>query len=94
MNIISNHQYRPIILGYELPEKEIPEFDFLSKEELEESSFFQYRGSYYYLGDFLRIANTEEMEGWDGYSSDSYFSGTLVKLSSDGETVKVGRYYS
>ena len=32
--------------------------------------------------------------GWDGYANDTYFSGTIIKLSSDGERYKIGRYYN
>lgn len=30
--------------------------------------------------------------GWDGYHSDSYFSGIVIKLSPDGEQYQVGTY--
>jgi len=56
-------------------------------------SFFKYRGDYYNLADFLTNTNPDGMfKGWHGIASDSYFSGTLVKLC--GDDVIIGRYYS
>ena len=93
LEIITNHQPRPIVYGYELSEKEKKDFDYLESDDLEYNAFFKYKGQVYDLGEFMRINDNEDLEGWDGYSGDSYFSGTLVKLI-DEENVIVGRYYS
>ena len=72
-------------------------FDYFTAEELDEQSFFKYRGEWYTLSDFLRIENNSDLNGWDGYSSDSYFSGVLIKVSESfmGDyDVIVGRYFS
>jgi hypothetical protein len=34
-----------------------------------------------------------EFEGWHGVYPDSYFSGVLIRLSDDGETVQMGTYF-
>ena len=71
------------------------EFDYLTEDEFDSAEFFNYRGVWYSVGDFIRVvaAPHEHLYGWDGYSSDSYFSGVVMKYCYDG-TVVVGRYSS
>jgi hypothetical protein len=71
------------------------QFDYLTEDEFDSTEFFQYRGVWYSVGDFIRVvaAPHEHLYGWDGYSSDSYFSGVVMKYNYDG-TVVVGRYFS
>lgn len=107
--IITNNVPRPIIYGYELSEKERKEFDFLNFDEnkLDHDNalfdqFFRYKEQVYYLGDFLSIGarmrnqqppNDDPFWEWDGYASDSYFSGLVIKCPND-EQVIVGTYFS
>lgn len=90
MEIKTNHQWRNFLDWYELPKK--------AKEALnyadESGSFFKYRGVYYSIEEFMRIENWPEMKNWHAYSSDSYFSGVLIRLSNDGEQYQIGRYFS
>ena len=99
MEIISNNKPRFIIYGFELADKEKEQFDYL--EDIDQCSFFRYKGNLYDMGEFMRIDKStaphpqrKGWEDWDGYSSDSYFSGILVQYASDYESVIVGRYYS
>ena len=71
------------------------QFNYLTQDEFDESEFFKYQGDWYCVGDFIRVvaAPHEHLYGWDGYSSDSYFSGVVMKYNYDG-TVVVGRYCS
>lgn len=71
------------------------QFDYLTEDEFDQTEFFQYRGDWYAVADFIRVvaAPHEHLYGWDGYSSDSYFSGVVMKYCYDG-TVIVGRYCS
>ena len=71
------------------------QFDYLTEDEFDSTEFFQYRGVWYCVGEFIRVvaAPHEHLYGWDGYSSDSYFSGVVMKYNYDG-TVVVGRYCS
>lgn len=93
ITIVTNHQYRPILSSYDLPKEALKEFYHYYTEQLEQASFFKYKGIYYDLSNFMRT-KSEEFKGWDGVHSDSYFSGILIKLSKDCESVIVGRYYS
>ena len=91
LTIRTNGHYRPVLCWENLTAKECAEFD---KEVFYNSSFFRYRGWVYTLEDFMRVDNNALFKGWDGYHSDSFFSGVLLKYSSCGDAVKVGRYWS
>lgn len=90
ITIRTNSHYRPILCWENLTAKEQAEFD---SGLFYDSSFFRYRGWCYTLDDFMRVDGSP-FYGWDGYSSQSFFSGVLVKYSSCGDAVKVGRYFS
>ena len=60
---------------------------------------FRYRGKTYFLNEFMAIHNRfhspnppQWMKEFDGHLSDSFFSGILVKISSDGGAVKAFTY--
>jgi len=87
MKIKTNNHSRNLLTEYDLTSKELESFDYLEDGE---GSFIRYKGRVWELGEFTRT----EIEDWDGISSDTYFSGAVIKLSEDGETVKVGYVYS
>lgn len=91
LTIKTNNHFRPVIYWDELTTKEQEEYEYLTEEG---GSFFRYRDWTYFLGDFMRIDDNAPFKGWDGYHSDSFFSGVLVKYSNCGDAVKVGTYYS
>ena len=81
---------RPGSLYSKLREK----FNYLTEQQFDETEFFKYKGEWYSVYDFLRIdAQSPLHSKWHGYSSDTYFSGVVVKYNYDG-TVVVGRYCS
>ena len=93
MKVKTDHKWRNMLYGYELTEKEKGEFDYISPEDIDASSFFRYKGRVYYVGDFMVISGDDTaLQGWDGYAPDSYFSGVVVKLSRDCEQYRVGTY--
>lgn len=96
VTVKTNHQYRNTLYAYELTEKERKEFDYYTDEEFKFATFVRYKGNIHDLGEFMWNASMmkEGGGGWHGYSSDSYFSGLLVKYSDDHEQVVMGRYYS
>lgn len=97
MKITTNNFYRPIICWNELTESEQSEFADLY-DDIEESSFFRYRGQVYDLSDFLTVnghcmngqKKDSYLEEWDGYKNETFFSSILVKFSEDNEFLKVG----
>jgi len=100
MKIVCNNVPRYVIYGDELSAKERADFDFIDDESISAHAFFRYKGQAYSLADFMRIdaniAPHPQRPGWeyfDGYASDSFFSGVLVKYI-DSDRVLVATYYS
>ena len=89
--IITNNKPRQLIYGYELTDKQKEDFDYI--EDIDSREFVKYKNNIYVLSDFMRIKNNDSLKDWHGYSSDSFFSGTLVKYI-DSDTVIMGWYYS
>jgi hypothetical protein len=62
--------------------------------------FFEYLGTWYHTDQFMRLSGAgagtsdpnDRLAAWDGYAGDSFFSGVVIKLASDGERFQVGRY--
>jgi hypothetical protein len=101
IRIVTNHHTHPIIDGYELTIKERNQFDYIDWagviEGTDSASFFRYKGQLYDLHEFettYGIGAPTAFKGWDGYASDSFFSGTLVRYTDDYESVIVGTYCS
>lgn len=64
-------------------------------------AFFRYRGEIYDTGEFSadwgitkNSGLPDSLRDWDGYISDTYFSGIVIKFDKDGEAVKVGRFFT
>lgn len=94
MEIITDHKWKDIKLGYELPKKWRKEHDWIKEDEFNNTPFAVYRGWAYPLSEFMRCEDHTGFEDWDGYAGDSFYSGTVIKLSEDGEQYMIGRYYS
>lgn len=107
LTIITNNIPRDIIDDWELTEKDRAEFDYLDWDAIDagndSASFVRYKGELIDLGEFQRLhdhgrvqmARDGGMDTWDGYRSDSFFSGQLIRWhGTDGEQVIMGRYYS
>lgn len=97
MEIRTNNKPRLIIDACQLTEKERPAFDWIDWSAIDSGNnsayFFRYKGQLYSLDEFLRCDQAElRAKGWHGYSSDSYFSGLLIK-SIDQDHVIVGQYF-
>ena len=101
LTIITNNVPRDVLDGYELTLDERKEFDYLNWQAIEagedSASFFRYKGQLYDLGEFMTTHGMPEfspLRAWDGYQSDSYFSGILVRYVEDCERIAVARFYS
>lgn len=105
MRIKTNHVPRPVLDASELSIAERAEFDYLDWSALEDgsdsASFIRFKGEVYDLGEFMVWDNPSSptRHGWDGYRSDSYFSGLVVRYLFDddhgyGEMVIVGTYFA
>ena len=91
LKIRTNGHYREVLDWSQLTAKEQEEYAYLEEDG---GSFFRYKNWTYFLGDFMRIGNDTPFKGWDGYHSDSFFSGVLVKYSTCGDAVKAATYFS
>jgi len=87
MQIITNNHWRNLEYGYQLSESERAEFDYL--EDIDSANFIRYKGRVYDLGEFMRAPEPLATD-WDGYRSDSFFSGVVIKLSQCGDACKIG----
>jgi predicted heme/steroid binding protein len=101
LTIRTNHQPRPILYWWDLTEAERKEFDYRSEDD--GAMYVRYKGVTYDLSDFMRWSSgvTPQMQEagftrWDGYASDSFFSGVLCRFvdTDQGESVIMGTYYS
>lgn len=90
---ILHRQEHEIIDACQLTEAERAEFDYLDWPAIDagtdSASFFRRSGDLYDLGTFMRTEPGGDLArlGWHGYAGDSFFSGTAVHVSDDGETV-------
>lgn len=95
LTVKTNNVPRNLIYGYELSEKERKEFDYIAQDDIGTHEFFRYKGEVYDPSDFMRASDMTGLGGWDGYASDSYFSGIVIKYADEHfETVVVGFYCS
>jgi hypothetical protein len=98
LTIRTNNVPRPILDASELTLAEQAEFDYLDWAALEagndSASFFRYKGHTYDLGEFQTTSRMPEfspLRKWDGYLSDSFFSGIVVRTDDDDQII-VGTY--
>ena len=94
LEIITDNKWKNFKYGYEVPDSVLNDhFDYLSEDE-KIDGFIQYRSIWYHISEFMRIENNPALNGWQGYSSDSFFSGVLINISDDGERYQIGTYIS
>jgi hypothetical protein len=103
LTIKTNNVPRLVIDAYELTIEERLEFDYLDWNAIETGSdsatFFRYKGQLYDLGEFQTTSGMPDfspLRQWDGYLSDSFFSGIVVRFmpESDWDHVIVGTFYA
>jgi hypothetical protein len=99
MPITTNHVPRLVIDAYQLTAKEREQFDYLDWPAIDDgrssAEFFRYRGQLYDLGEFtttFALPVSSPFHGWDGYMTDSFFSGLVVKYVDGYEHVIVGMW--
>lgn len=96
MKIITNSHPRDLFCFWDLPEAAQSDFDYIEGEDRYSPRLFRYGGAWYDTGGFFRLPDHPDWRDlpWNGYQSDSYFSGTLVRYVDDYERVIVGRYWA
>ena len=91
MEIITNNVPRDLLCWHDLTPEEREDFDYIKESEEFDYRFFRYKGEVYDSHEFERAPDS--FKGWDGYQSDTYFSGVLVKYTKDYYQIIAGRYY-
>jgi len=98
MTVKSNSQARHTLDWHDLTALEQAEFDYIDSEQSRvDATFVRYRGVTYDLGEFSTTHGMPEfspLTKWDGYHSNSYFSGIVVRHQHGLESVIVGSFYS
>lgn len=94
LTITTNNHSRLVLDFDQLPEAIQKDFDYTSPKEAHD--FIQYRGHYYDVSDMMIIDGgaPEAMKAWQGYCSDSAFSGVLVRYDDDSDRVIMATYVS
>lgn len=99
VHVTTNHVPRELVYGFQLTPEERREFDYI--EDIDTHAFVRYRGEVYDPAEFMPVPGgtcapdgIEQLETWDGYQPDSYFSGLVLRYSEDCEQVVVGTYYA
>jgi hypothetical protein len=103
MNIITNRIPRPLQCLYDLPPAAAKDFGYLGQAEACEPRLVQYKGVWYDVLDSMTCPGAVATDdtrhafaGWDGYISDSFFSGVLFRFADESAAgdacVVVGRY--
>ena len=97
MKIITNRIPRPLVCLFDLPKGAARDFKYI--EDPHEYRLVQYKGVWYDVWDSVRCPGYGALEatrhafaGWDGYISDSFFSGVLFRFADD-DCVVVGQYF-
>lgn len=82
----------------QLTEEEKKDFDYVTEEEYCDDRFFRYGDCVYDTDEFMsckRFFSREEISKWDGYSSDTFFSGVVVRFDKEEDGyVFAGTYFA
>jgi hypothetical protein len=93
ITFISDCKEKLFLYRHEVPEKVLKD-QFSHLDDIESDTFLKYRGYYYHISDFMLVAAESKLQPWEGYISDSFFSGVLIRLPEyKTETYIIGRYY-
>jgi len=92
--IRTNLNVRQFLYRNQVPDNVLKsKFDWLSDDDVD--MFIRYKGEYYHVSEFSATDGNSTFRNWDGYISDSYFSGVLIKYVKgvDGGYM-IGTYFS
>lgn len=94
VEIRTDKKWKQFKYGTEVPKKVLREqFDWMDDPEGNDL-FFKYRNRWYNVEEFSTVSGMSALAGWDGYLSDSHFSGIVIQLSPDMDEYRVGMYLS
>lgn len=90
MIVVTNNIARTLVSFHDLPESAQAEFDYVSADDRFTTRFFNYKGDWFDSHEFIRVRSFPK---WHGAMSDTYFSGMLIRITDDAESVVVGRWF-
>lgn len=101
ITIQTNNHPRDLLTLSELTPGEAEWFDYVDSEEHYSPRFVRAYGNVYDVNEYSAYAGLSResgmpagLEGWHGYASDSYWSGTVIRYADDQcESVVIGRFY-
>ena len=106
LKIVTNNVPRDVLSGYEMdPQVLRDEFDIevegMNDDQIGDlcsMQFVKFRGVWYDVSDFITTCPgpwnhglPEEFRQWDGYASDSFFSGVLIKYAREDDRYDLDR---
>jgi hypothetical protein len=114
LKIVTNNVPRDVLSGYEMDPQILRDVFDIEIQDMNDDQigdlcamqFVKFRGMWYDLQDFITTSPgpwnhglPEEFRQWDGYASDSFFSGVLLKYAReddrmDFDRVVMATYYS
>ena len=103
MTIKTDNRWKKLKYGYELPRNKYwrKEKDWLTTEEFDTMEFVKTpskRQWFYALDEFMSLKDTGIVPygrgNWNGYLSETVYSGILIQLHKDGEHYKIAYYYT
>ena len=96
--VTTNHHWQKLQNGFAISDKIWHrEFENNRIANRKEIKFFKYRNDWFYIDEFIpfppRLPELGELNEWDGFCGDSFFTGTLVRFNEkDGSLIQVGYY--
>lgn len=97
LNVVTNHNARPILFGWEIAADERAELDYVDWQGVDEGaesfSGFRYRGWVYDLSEFEPATGDIAALGYDGFQSSSYFDGIAVRYVENYEGIVVAHIH-
>jgi hypothetical protein len=93
--IRGNGHWRPFLDRYEIPAAVTAPGGDLDWVDADDSGFIRYKGCYEHIGNFLRCPPGSWLAaaGWHGYHAHGFSVGWVIRVSPDGETYQIARYY-
>ncbi|QBJ04491.1 hypothetical protein HOV23_gp082 [Pseudomonas phage Lana] len=87
---------RELFSGCLLTDEQRKEFDYKTAEEIDDGSFFEFKGSVWDIQEFMVTQKDGALDkaGWSGISGQSAFHAVVVSISPNGEELVVGQVFS
>lgn len=101
ITIRTNNVPRLVVDDYELTDKEQAEFDYIDWDAIkrgeDSATFVRYKNRLYDISEFQTtdpLPDFNPLRKWEGYLSDSFFSGIVIRFCQDMDYVIVGTFYA